>query len=286
VPLEAPVVEGQSDPPIPADASGRAAEAVLRECADIAREILLDGFGKAVVSGVKGRGNVVTETDLAVEKAVSGTIEDAFPDHAILGEERSSTVQSDGWMWVIDPVDGTKNFSRGIPHFCFTLALCFGGEPLLGITLQPITRELFVARRGAGVTLNGQPVSVSDVESIEESVIGIDLGYDNDRGKLQIGLGYDMWPKLESIRVNGSAALGFCYVACGRWDLYLHSNLQPWDSAAGLLLVREAGGIVSDRDGGAATLWSEGTIAGNPSVHDEFVMRYGDRPWRTAETGP
>ncbi len=266
--------------PLPSGRTGRDAEAVLRACAEAAREILLESFGTAVVSDVKGRGNVVTEVDFRVEQALKERILDEFPDHAILGEEESATARSDGWMWVIDPIDGTKNFSRGIPHFSSTIALCHNGEPQAGFTLQPMTNELFFARKGHGTTLNGRPARASEVTTIRESVVGVDLGYDNDRGKRQLGLAYDLWPGLESIRINGSAALGFSYVACGRWDLYLHANLQPWDSAAGLLQVREAGAVVTDRDGAPATLWSEAIVAAPRAVHEEFFARFGRRPWR------
>lgn len=274
------MTEGARDIELPIGKNGASAESVLRACGDAARTILQASFGNAIVSGIKGRGNVVTETDLAVEQAVSRLIGDAFPEHAILGEEEASSVRSDGWMWVIDPVDGTKNFSRGIPHFCFAAALCFNSEPQIALTLQPITGHVFFAKKGSGTTMNGVPLRVSDVETIEQSVVGVDLGYDNARGKMQLELANDLWPGLESIRVNGSAALGFAYVAAGWWDLYLHANLQPWDSAGGLLLVREAGGVVSDRDGGDATLWSEGIVAAPQGVHDEFLRRFDGRPWR------
>lgn len=268
---------------LPKGTSGRDAAEVLRACGELARDILTRAFGAASVAGIKGRGNVVTETDFAAEQAVTELIASEFPEHAILAEERASEVRSDGWMWVIDPVDGTKNFSRGIPHFCFAGAMCYGGEAVLALTLQPITGEVFFAQRGEGSTRNGKPVRVSDVGTIQDSVVGIDLGYDNDRGKRQLELANALWPGVESIRVNGSAALGFAYVACGRWDLYLHSNLQPWDSAGGLLLIREAGGVVLDRDGGEATLWSEGIAGGTRPVVAEYEHRFGDWVWR--ETG-
>ncbi len=273
-------VTAEEPPSLPVGQSGRPAAQILEACAEEARGILLEQFGRAVVSGVKGRGNVVTETDVAIEQAVTRHLLDEFPDHAILGEEEGSAVRSEGWMWVIDPVDGTKNFSRGIPHFCFAAALCYGNEPQLALTLQPMTGDVFMAQKGQGTSLNGRSTSVSNTTTIEDSVVGLDLGYDNARGKIQLGLGYELWPGLESLRVNGSAALGFAYVACGRWDLYLHSNLQPWDSAGGLLLIREAGGVVSDRDGGEATLWSEGIVGGPQAVHDEFQRRFGSHPWR------
>lgn len=266
-------------PEFPQAQDGQSAEAVMHACAERAGAILREGFGTARLAGVKGRGNVVTETDLAAEQAVREQLEFAFPDHAILGEEGSAEMRSDGWMWVVDPLDGTKNYSRGVPHFGFTIALCHGSEPLMGLTLQPITGETFFARKGGGATLNDVSIHVSDVGSVEGGIIGMDLGYDDGRGKLQLALGHAMWPRMESLRIAGSAALGLAYVAAGRWDLFIHADLKPWDIAAGLLLITEAGGVVSDRDGEPATIRSEALVVGPAAVHQDFFAKYGDAPW-------
>lgn len=241
---------------------------------------MVDGFGRVGVSHTKGRGNVLTETDLAVERTVKDLLAREYPGHAVLSEETASETRSDGWMWVVDPLDGTKNFSRGIPHFCFTIALCHGAEPLVGLTLQPLLNEEFAATRGQGCTLNGRPASVSGTSTVREGIVAIDMGYDDQRGRRQLELALHLWPGMQSLRIPGSAALGVAYVAAGRWDVFVHADLQPWDLAAGLLMVREAGGVVSDRDGGPATIFSRGIIAAPPAVHDDFVALAGHLPWR------
>lgn len=266
-------------PTFPVSSTGTKAQDVIAQTAEIARPLLLRGFGNASSAKAKGRGNVVTETDFAVETAVTRFLAGEFPGHAVMGEEQAPGAYSREWMWVIDPVDGTKNFTRGIPHFAYTIALCWDGEPVLALTLQPVTNELFVAEVGKGTTLNGEPAHVGDAPDVLNAVVAADLGYDDERGALQLDLARSVFPNVQSWRVPGSAALGFAYAAAGRWDLYLHSDLKPWDSAAGLLLVREAGGIVSDRDGNPATISSEGAVAGGMAVHEDFMTRYGKLRW-------
>jgi fructose-1,6-bisphosphatase/inositol monophosphatase family enzyme len=265
---------------LPTGASGRPARDVARACATEAGQIIRDGFGQVVVAATKGRGNVVTDTDFAAERAVAEILRGEFPDHAILSEETASTTRSDGWMWVVDPLDGTKNFSRGIPHFAFNIALCFDGRPLLALTSQPLLGEEFLAVAGEGCTLNGVAAHVSDRETVADSVFAMDLGYDDDRARRQIELALQLWPGMQSLRIPGSAALGFAYVAAGRYDLFLHANLFPWDVAAGILLVREAGGTITDRDGDEISIYSEGAIAATPAVHADFRALAGARPWR------
>jgi len=265
---------------LPIAITGKTAFEVARECSADARKLMCDGFGRTAVSAVKGRGNVLTEVDLAVERAVMTRLSAEFPAHAILSEETAATTRSDGWLWVIDPIDGTKNFSRGIPHFCFTMALCEAAVPILALTLQPLLNEEFAAVAGGGCMLNGRPVRVSTAETVQESVLALDLGYLDARGARQLDLARKLWPGMQGLRISGSAALGFAFVAAARWDIFVHSNLMPWDSAAGLLLVREAGGLVTDRDGGPATIFSEGVVAAAPGVHADFIARTADTAWR------
>lgn len=264
---------------LPISRHGYTAVQVAALCADAACARIRDGYGRATVSGVKGRGNVVTATDLAAEAATMSILNDHFPDHAVLGEETASTTRSNGWMWVIDPLDGTKNFSRGIPHFAFNLALCYEGEPVLGLTEHPLLGDRFVAAAGNGATLNGAPVHVGDAETVYDSVVALDMGYDAGRAQRQLELATHLWPGMQSLRISGSAALGFAYLAGGRWDIFVHSDLQPWDVAAGLILVREAGGVVTNRDGSPATIESRAVIAATPGVHADFMRLAAGLPW-------
>jgi fructose-1,6-bisphosphatase/inositol monophosphatase family enzyme len=264
----------------PASTSGRTPIEVAQACAAEAASLMRAGFGRTTVSATKGRGNVLTEVDLAVEAATMTRIGREFPEHVVLSEETAAATASDGWMWVIDPIDGTKNFSRGIPHFCFNIALCYANEPLVALTMNPITGETFTAVKGDGCRLNDEPVAVSAATTVHESVVAIDLGYDDTRAGFSLDLARFLWPGMQGLRVPGSAALEFAFVAAGRWDLYVHSDLQPWDVAAGLLLVREAGGIVTNRDGTPASIRSRATVAATPAVHADFLRLAGDRPWQ------
>ena len=264
---------------LPRSRHGLTAVEVANLCSEAACAAIREGYGRATVSGVKGRGNVVTETDLAAESAAISILRDHFPDHAILSEETAAETRSDGWMWVIDPLDGTKNFSRAIPHFAFNLALCFEREPVLGLTEHPLLRDRFVAVSGEGVTLNGSPVQVGEAATVFESVVALDMGYDADRAARQLQLAANLWPRMQSLRISGSAALGFAYLAGGRWDIFVHSDLQPWDVAPGLILVREAGGVVTNRDGSRATIESRAVVAATPGVHADFMRLAAGLPW-------
>jgi myo-inositol-1(or 4)-monophosphatase len=264
---------------LPRSSTGKSAGEVARACAAEAGAIMRDLLGEAALAGVKGRGNIVTEADYRVERAVMDRLAAEFPHHSVLSEESATETRSDGWMWVVDPLDGTKNFSRGIPHFAFTIALCHDSEPVLGLTLHPLLDELYEARAGQGCTLNGDPVHVSDCQSVGDGVAAIDLGYDNARAARQLQLATFLWPGMQGLRVAGSAALGFAHLAAGRWDIFLHPDLQPWDSAAGILLVREAGGVVTGRDGQPATIFTRELVAAPPAVQADFMRLAGHLPW-------
>ncbi|WP_322797133.1 inositol monophosphatase family protein [Tepidiforma sp.] len=265
-------------PPLPRSRLGMAPLDVARECARLACSIIRETAG-AGVAAVKGRGNVVTETDFAVERAVFDVLGRHYPDHAILSEETASAADSDGWLWVVDPLDGTKNFSRGIPHFAFTIALCFQHRPLVALTAHPLLGDEFTAVAGQGCALNGQPARVRPCPAIADAVVALDLGYDADRARRQLELAARLWPGMQSLRITGSAALGFAYLAAGRWDLYVHSDLQPWDVAAGLVLVREAGGEVLDRSGQPATIRSRAVVAGGIPVLEDFGRLAAGSAW-------
>ena len=176
--------------------------------------------------------------------------------------------------WVIDPIDGTKNYSQGIPIWCTTVALCFDGEPVVGVTYDAMRNECFSAVRGEGAWLGDTRVQASERGDVASSVIGVDLGYDDALGAAQIALIARIFPRVQTVRILGSAALGIAYAASGRLDAFTHMNVYPWDIAAGILLVREAGGVITDRSGGPATIATHAFVAGGRRVHDDFVARY------------
>jgi myo-inositol-1(or 4)-monophosphatase len=275
-----------SNPPIelPVARSGDDAETVARRCLADGGRLAMERFRRPQSVTVKGRGNLVTQVDLAIETHIQRVLADEFPDHAVLSEESNpSLTELEGWTWVVDPLDGTRNYVSGIPFFCVNIALCLAGETVAGWTYDPVHDELFRARAGAGAWLNDQPARVSKKTSVQASVMGFDMGYDDVRAGYMLDLIRDLWPGMQAIRIPGSAALGLAYAACGRYDLFTHNLLYPWDLAPGILLVREAGGTITDREGGVITLYSEGAIAGGPSVHEDFLRLAAGRPWRDVQ---
>jgi fructose-1,6-bisphosphatase/inositol monophosphatase family enzyme len=269
---------------LPVALSGDDAETVARRCLAEGGRLAMERFRQPQSITVKGRGNLVTQVDLAIETYIARMLAEEFPEHALLSEESNPSVSDlRGWTWVVDPLDGTRNYVSGIPFFCINIALCFGGEPLAGWTFDPVHDELFRAKKGDGAWIGDHPLHVSKKDSVQASVMGFDMGYDDARAGHMLSLICDLWPGVQAVRIPGSAALGLAYAACGRYDLFAHNLLYPWDLAAGILLVREAGGVITDRDGGAITLFSEGAIAGGPLVHADFLRLAAGRPWRDGQ---
>jgi len=261
--------------PLPLAASGATAIDVAWRCAREGGALALSRFRTAHEIDVKGRGNVVTETDVAVELLLKSILAAEFPTHKILSEETSAdTDASTGWTWVIDPIDGTKSYSMGIPVWCVNVALCFEAEPVVGVTYDAVHDERFWAVAGQGAFVNDTRIAASESPDVASSVLGIDLGYDDTLGSAQIALMQRIFPDVQTIRIMGSAALAFAYAAAGRLDLFTHLAVAPWDIAAGILLVREAGGRMSDRSGGPIRITSRAFAAGGRRVHDDFMARY------------
>jgi fructose-1,6-bisphosphatase/inositol monophosphatase family enzyme len=264
----------------PLSKSGKSPLEVARLCAGEGERIVMAAFGRPQDVRVKGRGNLVTAADLASERAIQAILAAEYPDHSVLSEETAASARGEGWMWVVDPLDGTHNYARGIPFFCINIALCYQEEPLLALTYDPVRGEEFRAQKGEGAFVNDERMQVSQRESVRASLLAVGLGYHDERAGRLLGLLHELWPGMQSVRIMGSAALGLAYAACGRFDLFVHHVLYPWDVAAGILLVREAGGVISDRDGGPVIIRSEGTIAGAPGAHADFLRLAAGRPWR------
>ncbi len=235
-----------------------------------AGRMALQGFRQPQEITVKGRGNLVTETDFRCERFLHETLRREFPDCAILSEETATATPLDGWVWVIDPLDGTKNFVAGIPFFCVNIALCYDGRPAIAVTYDPNHGECFSAERGGGAFVNGQPIHASDKATVEQSVLGVDIGYDNDRGRAILEMVNKLFPQMQGLRIQGSAALGLAYASCGRYDLFIHRYLFPWDIAAGILLVEEAGGKITDEAGHPVDVTSQTAVSGGVHVHNDF----------------
>lgn len=254
-----------------ADTLARAAGRVVAEHARGSRETIER----------KGRNNLVTAADRAAEQVLLDGLRAAFPEHAILSEERHpDTDWRHGWVWAVDPLDGTRNFAAGVPVYAVNIALLCDGVAVLGATYDPSRDVCITGGPGLGVRANGEPVTGPRASDLASAVVSADLGYDDHRAALMLETLQALWPGMQAIRIPGSAALGLAWTAAGYYDLNLHAMLYPWDIAVGLALVPAAGGVIRDRDGGPATPASEGVVAGSPGAVAEFFARAGERPWR------
>lgn len=217
----------------------------------------------------KGRIDLVTDTDVAVEEFLKEELLKAFPSSRFLAEESSGDAGLQDMTWVIDPVDGTTNFAHALPFVATSVALWHQGRPVLGVVNLPLMNELFAASLGGGTTLNGKPVSVSQTEKIEESLFATGFPYaigEHLEGILERLR--RLLPLVRGVRRPGAAALDLAYVACGRYDAFYEEALNPWDTAAGMLLVTEAGGAVSRVDGEAYEPGDPDILATNGRIHE------------------
>ena len=256
--------------PIPPQYLATAIEAVIH-----AGDVQLSRFGTDIRVDKKGAIDLVTEIDIQIEREFRAMIAGRFPDHVVLGEEFSSRGDRDvtpPFCWVFDPVDGTTNYAHGLPIFCSSLALEIEGEIAVGAVYDPTRRELFTAERGQGAWLNGQPLRVSAADELIDSLLvtGFHYGIQRDPEDL-VGLFREFIAKSRAVRRLGSAALDLAYVACGRVDAFWERGLNSWDMAAGLILVREAGGFVSDADGGGDPIAAGSVACGNDVLHRELL---------------
>jgi myo-inositol-1(or 4)-monophosphatase len=245
-----------------------AVEAVIR-AGDIQMAFVASGFNVSK----KGKIDLVTEADIAVETMFRGMIAERFPGHTILAEEfgQDKTTRDASHCWVFDPIDGTNNFAHGLPIFCSSLALEVDGRAVLGAIYDPTRKELFVAERGGGAFLNGEPIRVSKAATLVESMLVTGFPYDvHKRIPEIIGLFGEFVGKARAVRRLGSAALDLCYVAAGRMDGFWEQDLKPWDIAAGALIVEEAGGKVTDFDGAPFSSRRHQLLATNGKIHQDM----------------
>jgi len=244
------------------------------ETAREAGQILLEKFGRKINVSKKGDINLVTEADLASEKLIIERIKSYYPKHAILAEESGDAVLLEGdnkWKWIIDPLDGTTNYAHGYPCFCVTIALEHDGEIVIGVTFDPTRNELFAAERGRGATLNNKPIRVSDTEKLSESLIVTGFPYNFKEKENFARHLTDFLLHSRGVRRDGSAAIDMAYVACGRFDGFWEEGLNPWDVAAGLLLIEEAGGQVTYYNGEKYNIYSPPICGSNGLIHGEML---------------
>ena len=267
---------------LPNTDDGRSALDVALEATRTAGEIIRAGWDSDKQITFKGRADIVTDIDVAAEKAVLEILTGAFPDFGILAEESQPVAGASPYRWVVDPLDGTRNYAQSIPHFCTIVALAQGDDIIAGVVYDPVREETFTASRGQGAFLNGAPIAVSETTEIARSLLSFDLGYVDERAGLAIDMLRSLWPGMYSVRMMGSAGLGLAYAASGRVDLFFHHSLSPWDIAAGLILAQEAGGRTVDRLGNKAGLFSPSVICSSPILIDGFLAATDGLPWRAA----
>ena len=234
--------------------------------------------GPFQISNKEGINNLVTEADHAAEKAIITVIQNKYPDHFILSEEVGEIKTSSDYKWIIDPIDGTVNFANGIPICCVSIALEHNGSMILGAVYNPLMNEFFYAEKGSGAFLNDKRIQVSDKSEVIKSclVTGFPYTYlDEANGPLQV------FEKLIRrgipVRRLGSAAIDLCWVACGRFDGFYEHKLAPWDSAAGFLMVEEAGGTVTDFKGDYYSPYQPHILATNGKIHEELLNAVNGR---------
>jgi myo-inositol-1(or 4)-monophosphatase len=255
-------------PPDP-DKALEVALAAARE----AGELLMHKFRRLVSVEKKGFVDLVTEADLASERLIVNALKRAFPDHTIIAEEGDYARDSASpCRWVIDPLDGTTNYVHGLPMFAISIGYQVDHVTVMGIVLNPAQGEEYVAVKGEGTMLNGDPIQVSTVESLENSLLVTGFPYRRDELFDRVfDLYRAMHHRCQGMRRLGAAALDFCYVAAGRIDAFYEANLNPWDVCAGDLICREAGGVTSDWHGAPMPDSGRRIVASNGHVHEELL---------------
>ena len=243
-------------------------EAAAAELARAAGAILREGYGRIHAPERKGRIDLVTDFDRRSEALLLGELKRRFPDHGILAEESGSHPAPGAVRWIVDPLDGTTNFAHNYPFFAVSIAAESAGRLLAGAIFDPVRDELFSAAAGGGATLNGAPLRVSSIERIEDALLVTGFPYDvRERPEASLVPFRSFLTRAQGVRRDGSAALNLCYLAAGRFDGFWERGLSPWDMAAGVVIVREAGGRVTDFDGSEFELASRRMLASNGPLH-------------------
>jgi myo-inositol-1(or 4)-monophosphatase len=240
---------------------------------EIAREagaMLMSHYGK-VAFELKGDFDLVTAADRASEHLIIERLRSHFPSHAILGEEHGVQEGNSEYRWYVDPLDGTTNFAHGYPMFNVSMGLARGEELIAGVVFDPTRSEMFAAEKGGGAYLNHRRLRVSKAPSLETALCS--TGFPSRKRHLNINIHFyhQLAMITHGVRRGGSAAIDLAYIACGRLDVFWEFGLNPWDMAAGLLLVAEAGGQTSDMKGGPATVHSPHILADNGLIHTETL---------------
>jgi len=254
------------------------------EAAREAGQILLAEFARPVRITYKGEVDLVTEADQRSEEAIVTRLHSRFPRHAIVAEEGGGKENDSRWRWYVDPLDGTTNFAHGYPCFAVSIGLEEEGDLLVGVIYQPITGELFTAVKGEGAYLNNKRIQVSQVDRLATSLLATGFPSKKRSSTQNINFYWEFTLRSHGVRRDGSAALDLAAVACGRFDGFWEFGLHSWDTAAGVLLVREAGGVVTTLSGQPYRVDHHETLASNGRIHDEMRQVAAQVPERISGT--
>ncbi len=254
---------------------------IAQQAAAAGGKVLLEHFRSGLSVDYKGEVDLVTEADRRAEETIVGLLRGTFPRHAVLAEEGDYGERDSDYCWIVDPLDGTTNYAHGLPWWAVSIALTCRGETILGVIHVPCLGEMFVAEKGKGCRLNAHPVRVSATERLDEALLATGFPYDRRTSPVN---NFDHFVNFQTraraCRRAGSACLDLAYTACGRFDGFWEMKLKPWDVAAGLLMVAEAGGRVSDFAGGQVALSGKEFLASNGRIHQAMidVLALGRRP--------
>ena len=246
---------------------------------DIAREagaLLMEYFRRRVKIEYKGDADLVTEADRASENLILERIRAHWPSHEVIGEEGARVETGGDYRWYVDPLDGTTNFAHGYPVFCVSLGLAFQGKRKAAVLYDPTRDELFAAERGKGARLNGQPIAVSKTSQLVQSLVATGFPSHKRHKNPNIHFYQQLTLRTHGVRRAGSAALDLASVACGRFDGFWEFNLNAWDTAAGILIVEEAGGKVTGFRGEELAITDRDVLASNGTIHADLLREFGE----------
>jgi myo-inositol-1(or 4)-monophosphatase len=236
-----------------------------------AGEVLRNGFGQRQEVKYKGEVDIVTKADEDAERAIKEVLQETFPDYGMLAEEGGRLEGEGDSRWIVDPLDGTTNYAHGLPFFSISIALERNSEVVLGVVHDPTADETYTAERGSGAFLNGEPIGVSDTDELIRALLATGFLYDRDEVPQALDIFGQFAMSTQSIRRLGSAALDLCYVAVGRLDGYYERGIKAWDIAAGVLILREAGGKATDYLGHELELGIGEVVASNGLLHPDLI---------------
>lgn len=244
----------------------------MEKAARAAGLLLADAFEGKFIVKEKSPGDFVTNIDIESEQILSGHLSHEYPEFGFLGEESGENSTDSEWQWMVDPLDGTRNFVRGIPLYALSIGLARAGIPVLGLVYDPLRDEMFTGGNGQGARLDGEPIRPSEATRLESCIVAMDFGKTAGVYKRSYEILGQLMHRFQSVRMTGVMALGIPYVVAGRTDLYFNVKASEWDIAGGIAMARDSGVVVTDLSGVETPLPLTGLVAANPAVHAEFIQ--------------